>query len=206
MGHTVLYYAETAETSDGWQRRLGEHGYEVLRTTDAEQLLLFARAQSSVGIILEASMTQNSLEDLSGLIHRLRGEPSTAAVPIVAMFAGIEAFRQIAELADAGITGFYLRGMPETMLLHYLNSGETVKALNNLGQADMSVQKLATETRKKIHDLSQPLAALQGRLQILQSKTDQDDPQKDKIDLMVKLIFEISGHLRELQEFHRQYG
>ncbi len=206
MGRTVLYYAESSGTSDGWKHRLEEQGYEVLRTSDAGQLLIFARAHSSVGIILEASMTQDSIEDLSGLVHRLRGEPATVAVPIVAMFAGIEAFRQITELAEAGLTGFYLRGMPETMLLHYLNSGEAAKALNDLGQADMSVQKLATETRKKIHDLSQPLAALQGRLQILQSKTDQDDPQKDKIELMVKLIFEISGHLRELQEFHRQYG
>jgi len=70
----------------------------------------------------------------------------------------------------------------------------------------MTVQRLANETRKKVHDLSQPLAALQGRLQILQSKTPAEDPQKEKIDLMVKLTFEIGRHLRELQEFHRQYS
>lgn len=206
MSGNVLYFAESAGTSDGWQRRLNEQEYDVLRTTDPEQLMVYARTRPSVGIILDASLKRHTLDELSTLIHRLRDEPSTSEIPIVAMFAGFEAFRQVTELAEAGITGFYLRGMPENMLLHYLKSGESTPSRLHPDEAEMTVEKLATETRKKIHDLSQPLAALQGRLQILQSKISKEDAQKDKIDLMVKLSFEISGHLRELQEFHRQYG
>lgn len=206
MGRNVLYLAESAETSDGWQRRLREQGFEVLRTTDREQLALYARSHSAVGIILDASMNRNSSDELVGLVTRLRGEPTTADLPIIAMFAGIEAFGHVSVLAEAGISGFYLRGMPETLLLQYLHSGLALQNMKSLDESGMTVQKLANETRQKIHDLSQPLAALQGRLQILQSKTAPDDPQKVKIDLMVKLTFEIGTHLRDLQEFHRQFS
>lgn len=206
MARNVLYLAESAETSDGWQRRLREEGFEVLRTTDPEQLTLYAKSRPAVGVILDAAMNRISSEDLVGLIGRLREEPSTSKLPIIAMFAGLEAFGQVTPLAEAGITGFYLRGMPEALLLHFLHSSMAMQSLAAMEETGMTVGKLANETRQKIHDISQPLAALQGRLQILQSKTPADNPQKDKIDLMVKLTFEIGTQLRDLQELHRNHS
>lgn len=206
MDRNVLYFTESAETSDGWQRRLREEGFEVFRTTDPQQLKLYAKSRPAVGLLLDASMKRYSSDDLVGLIGQLRDDPSTAELPIIAMFAGLEAFTQVTVLAEAGISGFYLRGMPEGLLLQYLHAGLAIQSLKTIDASGMTVKKLANETRQKIHDLSQPLAALQGRLQILQGKTSADDPQKDKIDLMVKLTFEIGTHLRDLQEFHRQYS
>jgi CheY-like chemotaxis protein len=206
MATHVLYYAESDETSDGWQRRLGDHGYDVWRTTHPEQLSLYARSRSTVGVILDASMRERSAADIAGLVRTLRQEAALVSTPIIALLSGAEGLAHADELAQAGATGIFVRGMPHTLLLHYLNAGRSIQSLRILEDSGMTVQKLAAETRKKIHDLSQPLAALQGRLQILQSKTTVDDPQKSKVDLMVKLTLEVGTHLRELQEFHRKYG
>lgn len=206
MTTNVLYYAESAETSDGWQRRLGEHGYNVWRTTDPDQLVLYAKTRPAVGVLLDASFGSRKPDSLALVIRRLRDEPSLAPAPLIAIFTGMEAFAHAAELADAGLTGIYLRGTPETLLLHYLGAGQALRSLRTLQDSGMTVGQLANETRQKIHDLSQPLAALQGRLQILQTRTAADNPQKEKIDLMVKLTLEVGTHLRELQEFHRQYS
>lgn len=206
MSMHVLYYTESADDSEGWQQRLALHGYDTWRTSEADQLVLLARSRPVVGVLLETSLREASLEPLAGLIRRLREEPSLEPAPIIALFDGVDALPHAAELAEAGLTGFHLRGMPESLLLHHLAGGRSMQSLRALESSGMSVERLAGETRQKIHDLSQPLAALQGRLQILQSRTPPDDPQKDKIDLMVKLTMEIGLQLRELQELHRKFS
>lgn len=206
MVQSVLYFAESADTSDGWQRRLGEHNYQVLRTTSADRLLHYARSHPAVGVIIEAGMKESSPESLASVVRQLREEPGTASVPIIAMFAGIEGLDRLAPLAEAGISGIYLRGMPERFLLHYFEASHALQQLQSYAATGMDVRKLAAETRQRIHDLSQPLAALQGRLQILHSKTPAEDPLKERVDLMVKLVMEVSAHLRELQELQRKYS
>jgi hypothetical protein len=65
---------------------------------------------------------------------------------------------------------------------------------------------LARATRPLLHNLCQPLSALQGRLQLLHAKCPADDPLKPTYESLVGLALEVSKILRQIQDLHRRAG
>jgi signal transduction histidine kinase len=206
MSVNVIYFAESADTSHGWQRRLAELGFQVLRCRDEGRAVRFARMGDVAGVIVEAGMQSSSPETLCALVRRLRATPETASAPIIALFAGMEGLEHVADLTEAGISGVHLRGLPERFLVEPLKASRSLMELEGFRSTGMDVRTLANETRRLIHELSQPLAALQGRLQIMALKMPEGDPMREPIELMVKLVLEVSARLRDLQELQRKYG
>jgi signal transduction histidine kinase len=86
---------------------------------------------------------------------------------------------------------------------------ETLQRLHELShfeQSRMDVGQLADQTRKKLHDLSQPLSAVQGRLQLMAAKVNGAAPTAECLQELVRLIFDVSNHLMEIQRMHRTYS
>jgi signal transduction histidine kinase len=206
MSANVLYFAGAGDASDGLDSRLSEQGFQVLRSGDAEQLLRFARLGGIVGTILEAGVAGVPPDALCALVRQLRESAETAATPIIALLGGIEDIEGLDALAEAGVSGVHVRGMPEAFLLGALKAGRRLAEMEGIRAAKGDIRALADETRQAIHDLSQPLAALQGRLQVIGAKTPQGDPIREPVELMVKLVLEVSAKLRELQELQRKHG
>ena len=77
----ILFVDDDRATRDGYASYLDSHGYDVTTTGSGEQALRFALADTPAVIVLDLG-----LKDMDGweVARRLRADPTTAAVPIVA--------------------------------------------------------------------------------------------------------------------------
>jgi CheY-like chemotaxis protein len=77
----ILFVDDDRATRDGYAAYLDSHGYEVTTTASGEDALRFAVAERPAVIILDLG-----LKDMDGweVARRLKADPNTAAVPIVA--------------------------------------------------------------------------------------------------------------------------
>ena len=65
---------------------------------------------------------------------------------------------------------------------------------------NIDVESLACKTREGLHKLSQPLSAIQGRLQLLAAKAGPDDPNLEIYSDLVGMAMEASRHLMDIQQ------
>jgi signal transduction histidine kinase len=95
---------------------------------------------------------------------------------------------------------------PARFLEWQIETLQRLHELNHFEQSRMDVNQLAQQTRKKLHDLSQPLSAVQGRLQLLAAKADGAAPNAECLQELVRLTFDVTNHLMEIQRIHRVYS
>ena len=78
--------------------------------------------------------------------------------------------------------------------------------LSEYREKQINVADLADQTREGLHNLSQPLSAIQGRLQLLAAKAGPDDPNDEIYRELVKMVMEVSKHLMHLQQVQRNFS
>jgi nitrogen-specific signal transduction histidine kinase len=91
-------------------------------------------------------------------------------------------------------------------LLEPLLTRRTLLELQTLSSDGATARNLAGETRRLLHDLSQPLSALQGRAQMLDMKCSPDDPNRKSIQDLAEQSRRAVKLLAELQELQRKYS
>ncbi len=69
--------------------------------------------------------------------------------------------------------------------------------------ATTDIEKLSIETRKLLHDLSQPMAAILGRLQLLELKAGEGDPNAKAIHDLVRQASSANDLMRRIHDLHR---
>lgn len=204
MTRYVIHF--TNGSADGekaeWQKAVEDEGFVLLRTSDREQAIAYARSYEAIGYLIE---TDGAGDTGASIASELSNGAATSP-PIIGIVNGATGAQELAKLAETGFRGYITSETPAAFLLHWLKSARSLVELKSLEQTGADVKSLANETRKLIHDLSQPLAVLQGRLQLMASKTTDDDPQKEKLKTMLTMITESTRYLRELQELHRKYS
>ena len=186
-----------------WERALEDNDFIVMRVEDAGRALSYIASYALVGLLVDA---EGSAEGSLELIERLSAEDPAPSYPRIGIVCEEKSAEELEALADAGLHGFITRQTPAPFLLHTLRTTQSLQALKEFERTGADVHELARETRRLIHDLSQPLSALQGRLQLLAAKAEDDDPRKKTLHDMVGSILEATGCLRELQELHRRYS
>ena len=71
---------------------------------------------------------------------------------------------------------------------------------------NIDVESLACKTREGLHKLSQPLSAIQGRLQLLAAKAGPDDPNLEIYSDLVGMAMEASRHLMDIQQTQNDFS
>lgn len=176
--------------------------------------ILKARTPAEAGALIRAYPPVMLLADLQvwdaearQCVEQVRAQIDPAAA---SPFIGVLRFEPDAaqrnELLEAGLDGLILESDPERLLLWQLDLLVNLRELSRFEQSKMDVNELSRQTRVKLHDLSQPLSAVQGRLQLLAAKVQDDNPDAKAIRDLVRLIFEVSGQLMEIQRIHRSYS
>lgn len=123
---------------------------------------------------------------------------------VIAIGVGAEAVCPCS-LSQAGADFVLPSGAPFTLFQQLVESVREV-ARARAGDANgESARTLACQTRKLLHDINQPLAVLQGRIEILNMKASPVDGAKEIYTLLQEQAHKMSEIVGQLHELHRKY-
>jgi hypothetical protein len=129
-----------------------------------------------------------------------------AKPPILGLTANRPAPEEMANLAQAGLVDIITADDPEPFFLWRLDLLRQLDDLRQYEKSRMDVGELAKQTRIHLHDMSQPLSAVQGRLQLMAAKCPPGDPNAKMYEDLVRLAFDITHQVMEIQQLHRQFS
>ena len=205
MTRYVIYvngsHSEATE-EPAWQRALGESDFSLLRTTTPEQAISYIKNYPITGVLIDLD---GEPEWNTEAIGKITGLEETSRMPLLGVTERALGADEQAALSEAGYRGLVSPATAPSFLIFQLESFHTLNDLKRFEETGMTAKTLANETRKQIHDLSQPLSALQGRLQLLSAKCPDDDPLKERYGSLVEMVIEVTRHTREIQQLSRKY-
>lgn len=203
MNHHLLHL-KLSQTNGQipWPVDLTSLNIVVLEAKSPKEAQTYIRAYDLMTLLVELdSGDDEACACLRDLNQMLADKQSTCA--LVGLAAAPLTANQRQALAESGLSLLLTRDDPIQFLLWHIDMLRRLCELSQFEKTRMDVGSLASQTRKRLHDISQPLSALQGRLQLMASKCDQQDPNAAYLNEMVKLIFEVSRQLMEIQQMHR---
>ncbi len=202
--HVVHLSAQEGNTDvPPWEPSLEQAGFLVLRAKSLNQAKFYLKGYPVVGVLMEVADAQNGTQ---GQIRELLACESKNRFALIGLTSESLSPESQSTLAEAGLNSLFDPVAPGEFLIYQLRLNQTLLQLKALEESGMEIQTLCKETRKLLHDLSQPLAALQGRLQILELQSKPDDPLRETYHAMVGLSGQITDHLRQLHELHRKFS
>jgi signal transduction histidine kinase len=206
MNHHLLRLSlsEQSRALD-WESDLHARGIVLMRAGRLKEALSYARAYSLMAILIDIdrddSAMLESIRELGGI------QPAEGLRPPLIGLAQIDLTPgQRAELAQAGLQNIVSMEDPSRFLLYQLELLAALNELRAFEQSRLDVNKLAHSTRERLHELSQPLSAIQGRLQLLAARCPTDDPNAQTFKDMVRLVFDISHQVMEIHQIHRKFS
>lgn len=147
----------------------------------------------------------DDLDAAAARLADLLAAPATRPFPVFVVARRPLAPAEEARLAEAGATGILATYGPADFALRIVEALRGRESLERLEASGMDVRALAEETRKLMHDMSQPLATIQGRIQIMQFR-ETDEAKKEKFAEVVAHVGKMTEKLMELQELHRKFS
>ncbi|MBI3735878.1 hypothetical protein HY256_05125 [Candidatus Sumerlaeota bacterium] len=198
----ILHVAskEGGETPQEWEIALAKQGFQLLRAADITRAGFYLKSYPLVALLLDLD---SDVPAFAERIQKLKSLPAKNDFALIGLASGQASEADSRMYAEAGL-GFVFdpQAAPE-FLVYILKLKQMVEETRAAAASGITVQSLAAETRKKLHDLSQPLAALQGKLQVLGLKAAEDDPLRKPLNDMAQLAMQVTDHLRQLHDLHR---
>jgi signal transduction histidine kinase len=185
-----------------WELGLSRRRIVLLKARSPREAAAMGRAYPLMMILADLTTWDEScrktLEELQNADEQRRRPP------VVGLLRFDPTPEQRAELS-ACMDALVHESDPERALLWPIEMLKLIGELSQFEQSRLDVNQLAQQTRQMLHDLSQPLSALQGRLQLMAAKAAEDDPNAECLRDLVRLIFEVSRQVMELQRVHRVF-
>ena len=176
-------------------------GLSFLRTPRWREAQSYYRAYPLLAVVIEIEGPDPEI--LTQLEELRRVAPQTLAPPLLCVTAAHLSPEERATLAAAGIDAVFGAKDPAHFMLYQFRLLQTMADLRRFEDSKSSVTELAKLTRETLHDLSQPLSAVQGRLQLLAAKCPAEDPNRRYFDDLVRQVFEITNHVIKIQQIQR---
>lgn len=187
-----------------WPMDLTSLHIVLLRARNAGEARALVRAYPMMMMIADVDRWD---EQAQPAIEEMRQISTNGSRPAMIAMLRFEPDRELRRtLERIGVDGVILHDDPERFIRWQIEMLAQLHALAAFEQARMDVSVLASQTRQKLHDLSQPLSAIQGRLQLMAAKADRDDPNSQCLHELVRLTFSVSHQVMEIQRIHRSYS
>ena len=187
-----------------WQMNLSSRGIVVLRAGRIEEALPYCATYAMMMILLDIKHPD---EEILEAVARLKNAIDAGYhAPLIGLCHVAPSDAERAALAAAGLDDVIVKNDPPRFIMWRLEMLAALGELRHFEQSRMDVANLALKTREHLHDLSQPLSAVQGRLQLMAARLPEGDPSAQQFNELVKLIFEVSQHVVEIHQIHRQYS
>lgn len=201
----VLHFMKSANGAGlpSWEKALMERELVVLRVRTLDQAKFYVKSYPLLAVIIDL---EGEADAISREIAEIVAAENGKGMPILGLHARPFSQDEQARFGAAGLSVLLDTNFPSQFLAFQLESLRAARGCGSGGAAASGAQNLADEGRQLLHDVSQPLAALQGRLQILDSKIAEDDPLKKSVHDMAGLAVMVSDRLRELHDLHRRHS
>jgi signal transduction histidine kinase len=195
----VVFLQEDGDGSPipgAWRKSLADLGFELLEAKSPRQVVYYAGNFSLAVILVEIG---GPIFEIAPRIREIL-HSCPAPIPVIAVCGDAIASEDQEALAKAGVR---LLVSPATRA-EWL--ADLVKSMS--GAAGMSaagdVAGMRTETRNILHDISQPLAAIQGRLEVLRAKAPPGDPNAATYAKLAELSSQAIELFNKLRELYRK--
>jgi len=206
MNHYLLHVSLQGKPEpQPWQERLTERKVIVLRAASLREAVQYCRVYNLLMVLLEFEACSAAVQEAAATLAATApdgGQPS----PVLGLSGAALSEGQRNALAAAGLVDLLARDDPEPFMRWRIELLATLSELRHFEQSRMNVSTLATDTRAHLHDLSQPLSAVQGRLQLMAAQCPPDDPNAAMFQELVRLIFEVSRQVMAIHQLHRQFS
>jgi hypothetical protein len=205
MTHYILYVSpSSARETASWQADLPSRGVVSLRAATVGEALQYCRAYDLLAVFLElGALDHAARQDVCAIASSFPDKPRP---PLLGVCTDHPSDAERLELAMAGLDDLILKADPDRFILWRLETLVTLSNLRRFEKARIDVAELAGRTRAHLHELSQPLSAVQGRLQLLAARCPADDPNAQTFQELVRLIFEVTQQVMQIQQVHRQFS
>lgn len=206
MKASIIYLTRSLAEPDSpapWEVALRSAGFDIVRSKSVDQAIFFTKSYSPAGVLIDL---HKELDAHVADLQALAASEHLESLPLIGIDEQGLAPDALAALAEAGLAGCHQPQSPPAFLTATLEISGLAQSLKVYKDTGMNAEELALKTRKHLHDFSQPLAALSGRLQIALSKCDDDDPMKPKLAQMVQLIMDSTKYLQAIQQLQREYS
>ncbi|HOE96690.1 MAG TPA: hypothetical protein PLS90_01185 [Candidatus Sumerlaeota bacterium] len=187
-----------------WQEPLEQFPCSLLRTKTLHEAKTYCRAYPLVMALVRfherTPELVDAVRDLAAAI------PEGKRLALIGLSDQPLAAADRAELCAAGLCDFLAAEDPPAIVLWRLEILSLLADLDQFAKARMDVGELAKKTRERLHDMSQPLTAVQGRLQLLAAKATPEDPNAEYYREMVRLMAAATRQIAEMQQLHRAFS
>lgn len=205
MNHGILHLT-AADTESGkdlieLDRFLQEHGFMVSRFDNTDRALAHLRSHPLAGVLIDVV----SKEAIS-FARKARDSDRLAGAPLIGLSPRGAPADEQEKFAEAGFACVLSDDAPNTFLLNQFQTAQKLQNLHQLEETGMSIQTMASEARHLLHELSQPLATIQGRLQLLAMQATDNEVFKKHCDDLVGVTMAANTRLAELQQLIRKYS
>lgn len=205
MAHYILHAALGEKPAPLlWQNDLASSGIVVLRAGNLETAIKILNNYQLVMMVIDIPTPCAALAD--GMRQIQDAVDDEHRCPIIGLHHQPLEESDRLELASSGLNDLVAHSDPDCFILWKLETLINLIELRHFQKTRLDVASLANQTREQLHDLSQPLSAIQGRLQLLAAKCPADDPNAECLKDLVRLIFEVSKQVMEIHHLHRQFG
>lgn len=205
MNHYILHAGLDAKPVPLiWQYDLATRGIVVLRVGRLEEMIQVLNSYQLAMVLIDIP---SPCDGLIEAMTAVRSNVNPAHLcPMIGLHRDPLEESDRIKVAAAGLDDLFAHSDPERFILWKLDTLINLLELRQFQQTRLDVASLAVQTREQLHDLSQPLSAIQGRLQLLAAKCPSDDPNAECLKDLVRLIFEVSKQVTEIHHLHRRFG
>jgi signal transduction histidine kinase len=200
--HVPPVEGESAEPA-AWRGAAIEVELTILSAQTEEQAIEWIRRTPPAAVLIEEGARRNGFDER---IERLAAEARERGVALIGLTANPPEPDEAERWTQAGMLASITPRTPRDLVFNLLGACAAVDRLRRFQAEGADSSGLARATRPLLHNLCQPLSALQGRLQLLHAKCPADDPLKPTYESLVGLALEVSKILRQIQDLHRRAG
>jgi signal transduction histidine kinase len=202
--HILHYLVQSGERALPWKLDTAARRIVLLKARTLNEVATMARVYPIMVVIADLTRwDDDARRAVAGIETATKGKQRPMVIGLLRFEPDRE---QRHELIAAGLDGAMNAEDPDRFLLWSIETLAHLSELSRFEQSRVDVKELALQTRQKLHDLSQPLSAIQGRLQLMAAKADPGDANTPALHEMVRLILEVSKQVMELQRLHRTYS
>lgn len=207
MNHGILHLTagdtEAGKDLSELDRFLEEHGFAVTRSDDTDRAMAYLRSHPLAGVLIDLDSNES---DSISFAMKARDSDRLDGAPLVGLSPSGEPPGDQEKFAEAGFSCILGEDAPKAFFLHQFGMAQKLQSLRRLEETGMNVQTMATEARHLLHELSQPLATIQGRLQLLSMQATDNEVFKKHCDDLAGVTMAANTRLAELQQLIRKYS
>ncbi len=205
MNHGILHLTagdnESSRNLSDLDRFFEKQGFLISRFDDVDRALAHLRSQPLAGVLIDVDSSE-----AIAFATKARDSERLDGAPLIGLSANGSPTDEQEKLVEAGFSCILGKDAPYAFFVYQFQTAQKLQSLRQLEETGMSIQTMATEARHLLHELSQPLATIQGRLQLLAMQATDNEVFKKHCDDLAGVTMAANTRLAELQQLIRKYS